>query len=68
MHRLLALLLAVTLWLDAICLEHTGILDAIEDRDPDRAARLAFEHARSCTDDLVDRVAHRARAARPAGP
>jgi DNA-binding GntR family transcriptional regulator len=47
--------------LDAICAEHTGILDAIEARDPDRAARLAFEHARSCTDDLVDRVAQRVR-------
>lgn len=54
--------------LDAICPEHTGILDAIEDRDPDRAARLAFEHARSCTDDLVDRVANCACAVRPAGP
>jgi len=45
--------------LDAICAEHTEILDAIEARDPERAARLAFEHARSCTDDLVDRVTRR---------
>ncbi|MBM3524788.1 MAG: GntR family transcriptional regulator [Alphaproteobacteria bacterium] len=45
--------------LDAICSEHTEILDAIEARDPERAARLAFEHARSCTDDLVDRVTRR---------
>ena len=45
--------------LDAICPEHTGILDAIEARDPERAARLAFEHARSCTDDLVDRALRR---------
>lgn len=45
--------------LDAICAEHTEILDAIEARDPDRAAKRAFEHARSCTDDLVDRVTKR---------
>jgi DNA-binding GntR family transcriptional regulator len=53
--------------LDAICAEHTEILDAIEARDPERAARLAFEHARSCTDDLVDRVTRRHPAGAPAG-
>ena len=43
--------------LAALCDEHTAILEAIKDRDPDRAGRLAFEHAKSCTDDLVDRIA-----------
>jgi DNA-binding GntR family transcriptional regulator len=42
--------------LDAICDEHTAILASIADRNPDLAARLAYEHAKSCTDDLVDRV------------
>jgi DNA-binding GntR family transcriptional regulator len=42
--------------LAALCDEHTSILEAIKDRDPDRAGRLAYEHAKSCTDDLVDRI------------
>lgn len=42
--------------LAALCDEHTAILEAIKDRDPDRAGRLAYEHAKSCTDDLVDRI------------
>ncbi len=42
--------------LAALADEHTGILTAIKDRDSDRAGRLAFEHAKSCTDDLVDRI------------
>ena len=44
--------------LDAICDEHTGILKAIAGHDSDLAGRLAYEHAKSCTDDLVDRVTH----------
>ncbi len=42
--------------LAALCDEHTAILEAITDRDPDKAGRLAYEHAKSCTDDLVDRI------------
>lgn len=42
--------------LAALCDEHSAILEAIKDRDPDKAGRLAFEHAKSCTDDLVDRI------------
>lgn len=43
--------------LAALCDEHTAILEAIRKRDPDTAGRLAYEHAKSCTDDLVDRIA-----------
>lgn len=42
--------------LAALCDEHTSILEAIRKRDPDTAGRLAYEHAKSCTDDLVDRI------------
>jgi DNA-binding GntR family transcriptional regulator len=42
--------------LAALAPEHTAILDAIEAHDRNGAARLAYEHARSCTDDLIDRI------------
>jgi DNA-binding GntR family transcriptional regulator len=49
--------------LAALAPEHTAILDAIEAHDRERAGRLAYEHARSCTDDLIDRITERERTA-----